>query len=512
MSEFEYLKEVSPALDVERLIAQYDIGDILTKAEAEKAKRSYAYFVQCFWETISNDPLVWNFHMDEVCNRLERIAHRVGRREPNIDDLIINIPPGTTKSILCTIMFQPWCWLHYYWMKFICVSYSSILSLDHAEMSRELIRNQKFKKFFPYLQIKKDKDQKMNFRLEIIGKDGEVRHGGYRFSTSVDGTVTGFHGHIITIDDPLNPQEAESENPRQTAVNWINRTLATRKADKDITTFVLVQQRLHEADPTGDWLERKKGRLDWLCLPGEIENYGEMVHPPELKEKYVNNVLDPKRMSMRVLNNLKEDMGQYGYAGQIGQSPVPLSGGMFKVENFDTIEGLNEDDYRWVRYWDKAGTDKLKNPDAAYTCGVLMGRHKKNKSFVIMDVRRGQWSAGKRESIIEQVAYLDGPKVTVYVEQEPGSGGKESAEATIKNLAGFRVYADKPQGSKVLRADPYASQVEIGNVKLLNGKWNKAFIEEHRYFPLGKFKDQVDATAGAFAQLARKKEAKVWRR
>jgi predicted phage terminase large subunit-like protein len=103
--------------------------------------------------------------------------------------------------------------------------------------------------------------------------------------------------------------------------------------------------------------------------------------------------------------------------------------------------------------------------------------------------------------------------VDVWVEQEPGSGGKESAESTIKNLTGFRVYADRVTGSKELRAEPYAAQVEVSNVALLNADWTKEFISEHEKFPTGKFKDQVDSAAGAFAKLnVQVKRAGVWGR
>jgi phage terminase large subunit-like protein len=85
------------------------------------------------------------------------------------------------------------------------------------------------------------------------------------------------------------------------------------------------------------------------------------------------------------------------------------------------------------------------------------------------------------------------------------SGGKESAQATVRNLAGFANYADRPTGDKVFRADPYSVQVNNGNVMLLRGEWNQAFIEEHRFFPYGTHKDQVDAAAGACAKLAAKK-------
>jgi predicted phage terminase large subunit-like protein len=92
--------------------------------------------------------------------------------------------------------------------------------------------------------------------------------------------------------------------------------------------------------------------------------------------------------------------------------------------------------------------------------------------------------------------------VRVWIEQEPGSGGKESAESTIANLAGFSVYAERPTGDKELRAEPYAVQVAAGNVRLVAGEWNQLFIDEHKTFPRGKFKDQIDAASGAFNKLA----------
>ena len=90
------------------------------------------------------------------------------------------------------------------------------------------------------------------------------------------------------------------------------------------------------------------------------------------------------------------------------------------------------------------------------------------------------------------------------VEQEPGSGGKESAEATIRNLIGFRCFADRVTGNKVIRAEPFAAQVQGGNVRLVAGNWHYAYLDELESFPNGKFKDQVDASSGAFARLTSK--------
>jgi len=122
--------------------------------------------------------------------------------------------------------------------------------------------------------------------------------------------------------------------------------------------------------------------------------------------------------------------------------------------------------------------------------------------YLIEDVVRGQWSALERERILRQTAELDGPGVAIWIEQEPGSGGKESAEASVRSLAGFTVHAEPVTGAKDVRAMPFAAQCEAGNVRLVRGAWNGAFIDELMSFPSGTHDDQVDAAAGAFNKLA----------
>ena len=122
--------------------------------------------------------------------------------------------------------------------------------------------------------------------------------------------------------------------------------------------------------------------------------------------------------------------------------------------------------------------------------------------WYVLDVVRGQWAAPKREQTIRQTAELDGRDVQIWIEQEPGSGGKESAESTIRNMAGFNIKSERATGEKSVRAEPYAVQVEAGNIKVLRADWNSAFVDEHKTFPVGKYKDQIDAASGAFNKMA----------
>ena len=128
-----------------------------------------------------------------------------------------------------------------------------------------------------------------------------------------------------------------------------------------------------------------------------------------------------------------------------------------------------------------------------------------------MDVVRGQWGTDQRERNMRSVAEVDQLKVRIGIEQEGGSGGKESVQASILNLAGFSVVADRPTGDKIYRADPLSVQINNGNVILLQGAWNKAFLDELEMFPNSTYKDQVDACSGAFAMLTKKKVARVIR-
>ena len=481
---------------------------------AEKCRRSFYLFVQEFWETIIPDEPVWNWHMEFLCDELQKLAWQVMNNEDKEHDLIINIPPGTTKSTIVTVMFPAWCWVarHPYikdmtgkHLRFITTSYSSPLSLEHADLSRDVIRSDKYLLYFPGTRIRRDKEQKSNFKL----KDG-----GNRFSTSVGGSVTGVHGHFILIDDPLNPKEAISEVERKGANGWIDSTLSTRKVNKKVTVTILIMQRLHEDDPTGNMLAKQKEgkRIKHICLPGKlVSDSGKelKVSPPELREKYIDGYLDSERLPQSVLDEMRADLGKYGYAGQVEQYPVPPEGGMFKVDKFIIEKSLPSKPVKIVRYWDKAGTDAKDRNAKACTVGVQMCRMKDGR-FAIMDVVRGQWESYVREKTIKQTTKIDGLSTIVYVEQEPGSGGKESAQGTIRNLAGYRVHADRPTGDKVFRADPYSVQVNAGNVVLIRGDWNRPYIEEHRHFPVSTTKDQVDGSSGAFSKLVSSKRAGAW--
>lgn len=475
----------------------------------EKHNRSFYEYFKYFWQDLSAEDLELNFHIELLCEELQKIGERVAKGLPKEYDLLINIPPGTTKTSIVSILFPIWCWTRWYWMKFITASHDNQLSLENATAARDILRSPRFVEMYPDLFIKEDADNKSNYRV-VKKVTTRRRHlvkrerGGNRYSTSVGASPLGFHGHIHIVDDPLNPKKAVTKKGLEAANHFMDQTLSTRKVNKAVTPLILIMQRLHQNDPSGNLLS-KDLPVKHICLPAELGEYEKFVKPAALALHYKEGLLDPKRMSRKVLRAMKEELGQYGYAGQVGQNPSPPGGGMFKVDRFNIVTRMPSV-VQSVRYWDKAGS----NESGAYTVGVLIHKTEDGK-FLISDVKRGQWASEVREKIILRTAEADGVAVRIYHEQEPGSGGKQSAEQTTRMLIGFVAQADKPVGDKVYRADPFSVQVNNGEVSLLHGNWNNAFLEEYKLFPVGTYKDQVDAGSGGFSKLVGRREARSLR-
>jgi predicted phage terminase large subunit-like protein len=459
-------------------------------------KDSFFEFVKYFWDVIIVEEPVYNWHIEYICDEMQKIAERVFKGLPKEYDLVINIPPGSTKTSICSIFFPSWVWIRMISCRSICGSYSSSISLSSSRKCRNVIKSEKYAELFP-IEFAIDQDAKGHF-ANI--------NGGFRYSTSVGGGVTGEHAHFLLVDDPLNPQEAASEADLKTANDWLKETLPSRVVNKKITPTILIMQRLTEGDPTDLMLSWK--RVRHINLPAEINlkdpQFKNPVRPRSLIRKYKPDpdkegylLLDPIRGDREILDDMEMKLGDYAYAGQFLQRPVPPEGGMFKTQRIHIEEHAPFTFVSKVRGWDKAGTEG----GGCYTVGVLLGEDQEGR-FWILDVVRDQLDTGEREKLIKQIAEIDGTDVIIAIEQEPGSGGKESAQGTVRNLKGFAIDSSTVTGSKESRAKPFSSQVNVGNVWMVKAEWNLPYINELTMFPNSKYKDQVDATSRAFSVIS----------
>ena len=325
--------------------------------------------------------------------------------------------------------------------------------------------------------------------LEFVG------HEGYFRNTTVLGSITGEALDLCVIDDPIKGRaEAQSEVTREKTWNWLTDDVLSRFSEH--AGLIMIMTRWHVDDPAGRLIEHfGLGRITQIRYPAIAE----------VREQYrkPGDPLFPELKSMEFLLERRKLYTESSWEALYQQNPFIVGGGIFPIEKLTTWPILDRTKIlKSVRYWDKAGTE---SDGAAFTAGALIHMLKDNR-FVIEHVVRGQWSALEREEKIKFWATRDAANsrpgaYEVGVEQEPGSGGKESAESTIRNLRGFKVYADKVTGSKEIRAEPFAAQVQGGNVYLVAGSYQNDLLDEMVSFPNGKFKDQVDACSGAFNRL-----------
>lgn len=314
---------------------------------------SFEEFCKEFWECIpgtGQTELIWGWHMSLMCRELQEIAELVFANQPRKHDAAINVPPGTSKSSICSVLFPCWVWTRMPEARFICASHTAELVMDLANKSRDVIRSAKFQACFPWLTLKHDHDAK--------GYYGNSQ-GGSRLACTVGGkTPTGFHAHFIIVDDPIDPQGAMSELELKSAAHFMTNVIPTRKVDKEVTVTILIMQRLHRQDPTAIMLEiAQKSEafpVRHICLPGEIKESWD-VQPPELRSLYSpEGLMDPNRLTWPVLRDLLIRLGPYGYSGQIGQSPTPAGGGMFKEVYFNQRIKAAPYHAKRIRYWDRA--------------------------------------------------------------------------------------------------------------------------------------------------------------
>jgi predicted phage terminase large subunit-like protein len=313
------------------------------------------------------------------------------------------------------------------------------------------------------------------------------------------GSITGEALDLAVIDDPIKGRaEAQSELQREKTWNWMTDDVLSRFSET--AGLIMIMTRWHVDDPAGRMIEHFGKRVQVVRYPaiGEQDDYldGKV-------QRRVGEPLFPELKSMEFLLERKKLYTQASWEALYQQNPFIVGGGIFPIDKLNALPILDRTKVlKSVRYWDKAGTE---SDDAAFTAGALLHQMKDNR-FVIEHVVRGQWGSLDREEKIKFWAERDRANsrpgaYEVGVEQEPGSGGKESAESTIRNLRGFKVYADKVTGSKEVRAEPFAAQVQGGNVWLVAGSYQNDLLDEMVSFPNGKFKDQVDACSGAFNRL-----------
>lgn len=456
-------------------------------AVAQKCRGSFYYFVQLFWSTIIPEEPVWNWHIEFLCDEAQKVSTNLVQRKPKLYDLLINIPPGSTKSTIITVMFPAWLWIIDPSLKIISNSYSGDLSTEHSSLSKDIITSDKYRALFPEVKLRKDKAGKSSYSNTKKGS---------RSTTSTGGTITGKHAHLIINDDPLSPKQAHSIPMREEA-NRHTGTLSSRKTDKRVAVTITIMQRLHEDDVSGTILKKRAqttadddGNLRHICLPAEASDN---VKPKELLEFYKDGLLDPLRFSRAILQEARSDLGSMDYSGQYDQDPVADGGNIIKSEWFQTIskedfEILYRRSYPTIHFFvDTAYTESTKNDPT----GIIATANLNEKLYILNGKK-------VRLEFPELVKFLPtwakenrySPKSTIRV--EPKANGLAVIQQLQRETHLNITNTPNPTDSKLVRTNANTGVMEGGKVVLVDGPWVESFLDEVTGFPLKTHDEYVD--------------------
>ena len=465
--------------------------------KAEKARRSLMQFVIQAWSILEpGTQFVGGIHTEAICSHLQAVT------EGQIQNLIINVPPGHAKSLLTAVFWPAWVWIHHPECRWLFSSYREPLAIRDSVRCRRLIESDWYqRRWGDRYQMVEDQNQKHRFENDRTG---------YRVVVPMSGG-TGERGDIVVVDDPHSVDQAESDAARISAVDWWNGTMSTRLNDLSKGHKIVVQQRLHEADLTGDLLTR--GGYELLCLPAEFE--------PDRRchtslgwtdpRSSPGELLWPQRIDKAALDTLRTTLGSYRYAGQYQQRPAPAEGGMLKRS--------------WWRYWKPRGlrlppvpvkmpngtieqriaVDLPEQFDQQHQSWDMAFKDTKNADFVVGQV---QAAYGADRYVLDQVRdRMDLPDTLSAVRQlsahwpnallklvEDKANGPAVVQTLRHEIPGF--VEVPPKGGKVSRAAAASPQLESGNWYLphpMVALWVEAFIGECAAFPTGAHDDQVDA-------------------
>lgn len=453
----------------------------LQVVERELARRSLSEFVRQGWSILEpRTRFIEGFHISAICEHLEAVSRN------EIPQLIINIPPGHAKSLLCSVFWPAWEWIDAPHRRIISAAYAQSLSTRDSVKCRRLIQSEWYQRnWSDRFALTGDQNAKQRF---------ENTKTGYRIATSVGGTGTGERGDRLIIDDPVSATDAQSATVREATNDWWDNTMSSRLNDPATSASVIVMQRLHEDDLSGHLLAQ--GGWEHLVLPAEYEGRKYVtVLGWEDPRRYEGELLWPDRFTRTYLDQQKRTLGPYHYAGQYQQAPAPEGGGLFRQEWLSYYLARPNSFDQVLQSWDCAFKD-LSSSD--YVVGQVWGRV--GGDFYLLDQVRAQMSFTSTLQAIRNMSLKWPLARTKLIEDK--ANGTAVIDTLKRELPG--IVPITPQGGKVARAYACQGYFEARNVHLPDpslAPWVLDLQAELLKFPNAAHDDQVDALTQALIRL-----------
>lgn len=473
----------------------------LTQILRETYKEDFTEFVRDFWGYLhpgQGNTLKWNWHIDAICE------HLMAQSRGQIQRLIINIPPGAGKSILVGVLWPCWEWTFNPSCQTIATSMSERLATRDNQRAKWVIESELYQSLFP-LELRNDSSSAGKFTNE---------HFGYRQAVPFT-SITGSRGDRVIIDDPISGSDIQSEQLRVNMLNTYWSSVTTRINNPKTSTFTLVQQRLHMNDLVGDILE-KDGRWDTLILPMEFtKDYHLCKNPIGFKDPRteVGELMFPEHWDKEDIKFFRAE-GEYKYAAQFQQNPVPTEDGFFREKNFR----------RWTRDPKRVDRDTYLLPEHLHyfiTSDHALGLSDRSDFNVVrvwgLDENKNIWLVDSlRDKITLQEAMgikSENGKLSIadrgalhFVKKYRPLCWYPESDNNFKSMMGMITDTMRASGvfcrielvptmgkDKQVRAAAFQGMSQLGMVYLPESDVGDIALDEYKSFPVGKHDDQVDA-------------------
>ena len=481
---------------------------------------SFIHFSKYFFEALKGEKFIANWHHYYFASLLEDVY------SGKLQNIIINTPPGSTKSVLFSVLYPAWCFSKNSQCRFLLASYSDNLVAEFSQSVKDIIECSEFKDLYPGYSFKPSSDKKSEWILQYFGKDS-----GELYAASMAGKVTGkragymrpgFSGAMI-MDDISKPDDMNSEAKRNRSNNLIYSTARSRKGNPNVP-IIIIQQRLHVEDASG-----------YILGLGNVDNFKVFKIPAIINEEYINTL--PPKIAKMAFEKSKPYLDKYGessywveketldelyamksadsntFEAQYMQDPIPKGGLMINVSNFKKYEDIPNNIIRVSIFADTAIGVKNRND---FSVLMVVGETDDNNTY-ILDICRGKWEAPQLNSVTKSFCaktmskYKDIPFGGVFIEFK--SSGQQLIQ-TLRQETHLPVFDINPKGDKVLRLNQVLPYIASGRVFIPEkASWTSDFIKECSAFsPLMNHKhdDQIDTLVYALMNIyVSKRKAKV---
>lgn len=447
----------------------------LLNAERELCRRSLAEFAKRSWLVLEPvAELKWGWALDAICLHLEAVT------DGRINRLLMNVPPGSMKSLLTGVIWPAWEWgpKNLPEMRYIGTAHEETLAIRDSRKCRDLIKSEWYQELWP-VELARDLDGKREF--------GNTRKG-IRQARSFT-SMTGVRGDRVILDDPISADSANSELKLEAVRIAFTETLPTR-INNEKSAIVVVMQRLHEKDVSG--IIKKMGLpYTHLCIPMRFDPANRCTTEigwtdPRTIE---GELMFPERFGELQVTELEKTLGSYGAAGQLQQRPAPRGGGIIKESWFRMYEVKPQLEFRTI-HADTAQKTGQANDYSVFQC---WGRSIVGQA-VLLDQIRGKWEAPElltqaRAFWLKHIGLDKSILRSMTVED------KVSGTGLIQTLRreGIPILPIQRNNDKISRAHDAAPFIESGNVLLpIDASWLSDFLSECSSFPGGAHDDQLD--------------------